>query len=140
MSGMLPESVDYFTQDEQADNYEILPTRTYRVDTVNRRIIGTIDERDAVFQFIQKVLDTSKYAYEIYDWYYGNELKALVGKPYDYICAEIPRIVREALMTDDRIKDCRKFEFKQLGIDSMQATWVVDTVYGELEYSQEVKI
>lgn len=140
MSGMLPESVDYFTQDEQSSNYEIMPAKTYRMDTRSRRIVGMIDGRDAVLQFIKKVLDTTKYAYEIYDWYYGNELKALVGKPYDYICTEIPRIVREALMTDDRIKDCRDFTFQQTSIDSMQATWVVDTVYGEIDYSQEVEI
>lgn len=137
---MIPESSDYFLQNEQADSYLIRPTRTFRLDRTNKRIIGMIDELDAVTQFIMKALDTDKYALEIYDWYYGHELLKLVGKPYDFCCAEIPRIVREALMTDDRITDCRDFTFSHSGIDSMTATFTVDTVYGEVNYTKEVRI
>lgn len=137
---MIPESSDYFLQNEQADSYLIRPTRTFRLDRTNRRIMGMVDEREACIQFIMKALNTDKYAYEIYDWYYGHELLKLVGRPYDFCCAEIPRIVREALMTDDRIQDCRDFEFERSGIDSMTATFTVDTVYGEIKYSQEVQL
>lgn len=137
---MIPESTDYFLQDEQEDSYVIRPTRTFRLDRTNKRLMGMVDERDAVIQFIMKTLDTDKYAYEIYDWYYGHEFLKLVGKPYDFCCAEIPRIVREALMTDDRITDCRNFTFAQSGIDSMTATFIVDTVYGEINYTKEVRI
>ena len=66
--------------EEQSSDYEIMPTKTYRVDKVNGRIIGNIEDRDAVMQFIENVLDTIKYAYWIYDLYYGNELNKLVGK------------------------------------------------------------
>ena len=137
---MIPESQDFFSQDENVDNYEILPTKTYKIDPINKRIIGVIDGRDAVIQFINKVLSTDKYAFEIYDWYYGNELKKLVGHPYDYVVTRIPNIFREALLVDDRITDLREFTFNQTHIDSVTVSCIVDTIYGEVKYEQEVLI
>lgn len=135
---MIPESTNYFMQNENSDDYQILPTKTYKIDRANRRIIGMIDEKEAVFQYIEKVLNTDKYAWEIYDWYYGNELLKLVGHSYDYICTRIPNIFREALLTDDRIVDVRDFTFTKTSVDSMEVSCVVDTIYGKIDYKQEV--
>lgn len=137
---MIPETQDYFMQDENSENFEVLPTKTYKIDPVNKRIIGTIEDREAVMQFIRKVLNTDKYAFEIYNWYYGNELLKLVGQSYDYIIARVPNIFKEALMVDDRILDVREFTFNKSGIDSMTVSCYVDTVYGVIIYEQEVLI
>lgn len=137
---MIPETQDYFMQDESSENFEVLPTKTYKIDPVNKRIIGTIEDADAVMQFIRKVFNTDKYAFEIYDWYYGNELLKLVGQSYDYIVARVPNIFREALMVDDRILDVRDFTFNKPGIDSVVVYCHVDTVYGVITYEQEVLI
>ena len=135
---MIPESKDFFMQDENSENFRILPTKTYRIDPVNKRIMGMVDDSDAVMQFIRKVLSTDKYAFEIYDWYYGNELNKLVGHSYDYVVARIPNIFREALLVDDRITNVRDFTFSQPEIDVIVVTCYVDTVYGEIKYEQEV--
>lgn len=135
---MIPETPDYFMQDESSENFEVLPTKTYRIDPVNKRIIGTIQDADAVLQFIQKVLNTDKYAFEIYDWYYGNELIKLAGQSYDYVITRVPNIFREALLVDDRILDVRDFTFNKSGIDSVVVSCHVDTVYGVITYEQEV--
>lgn len=137
---MIPEGQDFFAQDENSENFEVLPTKTYKIDLVNKRIIGTIEDRDAVMQFIRKVLSTDKYAFEIYDWYYGNELLKLVGHSYDYVVARIPNIFKEALMVDDRIVDVRDFTFNSPAIDTVVISCHVDTVYGEIHYEQEVFI
>lgn len=136
---MIPQNEDYFMQDENSENFEILPAKTYKLDLVNHRIIGMIDEKEAVIQFIQKVLSTDKYAFEIYDWYYGNELLNLVGHSYDYIITRIPNIFKEALLVDDRITNVRDFTFNK-SIDSVVVGCYVDTVYGQIKYEQEVLI
>lgn len=133
---MLPNSVNLF-QEDQSDLLEVDPTLTYRLDTTNKRIIGKVSDAPAVLQYINKVLSTDKYAFEIYDWYYGNELMNLVGKPYEYIVTEIPRIIREAL-TDERIKELKDFEITKVGLDSVRVTFKVVTVYGLLTYEFEV--
>lgn len=137
---MIPESQDFFSQDENTENFEVLPAKTYKLDLVNKRIIGLVDGSDAVMQFIRKVLNTDKYAFEIYDWYYGNELLKLVGHSYDYVVTRIPNIFKEALLVDDRITDVRDFTFNKTQIDAVVVSCYVDTVYGAIKYEQEVLI
>lgn len=137
---MIPESQDFFSRNENTENYEILPTKTYKIDHINKRIIGVIDGRDAVVQFIHKVLSTDKYAFEIYDWYYGSELSKLVGQSYDYIVTRIPNLFVEALLVDDRILDVGEFTFNRIESDAITVSCIVDTVYGKIEYKQEVII
>ena len=137
---MIPETPNYVMQDENSQNYKVLPTKTYKIDAVNGRIIGTVDDKEAVMQFIYKVLNTDKYAFEIYDWYYGNELMKLVGHSYDYAVTRIPNIFKEALLVDDRILDVRDFTFKQSRLDSFTVSCYVDTIYGTINYEQEVLI
>ena len=133
---MIPESSEFFLQDENAENFQVLPTKTYKIDLVNKRIIGTVEYKDAVLQFIQKAMSTDKYAFEIYDWYYGNELLKLVGHSYDYVITRIPNIFRSALLVDDRILDIRDFTFTRTQLDALVVTCVVDTIYGLITYEQ----
>lgn len=106
----------------------------------NGRIMGNIDESEAVMQFIKKVLDTSKYAYEIYDWYYGNQLNLLVGQSYDYVVARVPKIIEEALCCDDRITGVRDFKFTRTGLDSCVVSFYADTIYGSQKVETEVQL
>lgn len=137
---MIPVSSNNVTSSQGFQTSEIRPSRTYRIDPVNKRILGTIYGKESVVQFIKKVLNTDKYAYEIYDWYYGNELLKLVGMPYEYVVTRIVNIFREALLVDDRIQDVRNFTVYRISIDTMAVSCYIDTVYGEIPYEQEVKI
>ena len=137
---MIPQSRDLLSQSESTENNEVLPTKTYKIDFASKRIIGMIEGKDAVIQFIKKVFSTDKYAFEIYNWYYGNELFRLVGQPYDYVTTRTPNVFKEALMVDDRIIDVRDFTFRRIRLDAIQVSCVVDTVYGQLDYEQEVLI
>lgn len=136
---MIPETLnsDNLTDIEE---FESPPSLTYRLDFKNRRIIGKVDDKEAVMQFIKKVLDTSKYAYTSYDWYYGNEILSLVGLPYDYIVAELPRIIDEALLVDDRILSIQNWSFNKTSVDSMHVLFLVRTIFGTLNYEMEVAI
>lgn len=139
---MLPDtiSIPQETAQTSAETFEVVPTQTYRLDFVNKRIVGKIDGANALMQAVQKIFSTDKYAYEIYDWYYGNELLKLVGKPYDYIVAQVPRIVREALLVDSRINEVTDFEFTKTSVDSMTASFLIHSVYGDLTYTLEVSL
>lgn len=124
----------------ESEQYHSHPSRTYRLDFENKRIIGKVDDAEAVLQFIKKVMNTDKYAYAIYDWYYGNELFTLIGKPHAYAKTECPRIIEEALLVDDRILSIENFQFQEVGTDSQLLSCVVRTIYGKLNYTQEVSI
>lgn len=136
---MIPDTINT-EQLMNTEEFESYPDKTYRLDFVNKRIIGKIDGKEAVLQFIRKVLSTDKYAYEIYDWYYGNEILSLVGMPYDYIVTECSRIVNEALTVDDRILDVVDFEYERVSMDTLKMSCVVRTIFGDINYSQEVAV
>ena len=118
----------------------IQPSLTYKIDTINKHLSNKIDGKEAVLQAIEKILDTDKYAYEIYDWNYGQQLLKLLGKDMSFCETEIPRIISEALLQDDRIKEVTDYQFKQTDINSLTVSFLVKTIFGQLDYIREIKI
>lgn len=131
---------DYLFEDE-TESAVTTPSDTYRIDWENKRIRGRVSGLEAVRQFVEKVLRTDKYSYAIYDWYYGNELYNLKGKPFEYITAELPRIIEEALLVDNRILSITDYEFEKIGVDAMTVSFTVNSIYGSINYNNlEVEI
>jgi hypothetical protein len=112
----------------------VQPSKTWWLDLTSGRIRGgMIDGNTAVAQSAQCALLTERFAHIIHSWVYGSELQTLVGKDQDYIKAEAPRMIREALLQDERIKDVHSF-----AIDGKVITFVMKTIYGTQEMSMEV--
>lgn len=132
---MLPDTIDI-----ENSIYEPTPSLTYKLNKNTTRIMGKIDEREAVAQAIEKILTTTKYAYVIYNWMYGNDLETLIGQPYDYVIAEISRVATEALLQDDRILAVNNFVFTKISVDSVNIVFTVETIFGDINYESEVTI
>lgn len=115
------------------------PGLTHKLDIDRQRVRGTADERDAVLQAVYLILNVERYAYPIYSRNYGSELSDLAGKPKDYAMSEMKRRITEALLQDDRITGLSGWEFEQ-GRKSVLASFVVHTIYGDVEASKEVDI
>ena len=136
---MIPQTVN-LDNAPSSEDYESMSSRTYRLDFENKRIVGKVDGTDAIVQFIRKTLNTDKYAYPVYDWNYGNELISLIGKSQAYVETECPRIIEEALLADDRILSVSNFKFSNVSIDSLEVSCTVKTVFGTINYYQEVSL
>lgn len=132
---MTPNSVNV-----EINNYEIQPSLTYRLDLENKRISGNVDGSDSVFQAIVKILNTDKYANEIYDWNYGQELLKLIGKDFSYIEVKLPQIIEEALLQDDRIQGIDDMEITKINSDTVNVSFAVITIFSKINYSMEVKV
>ena len=101
------------------------PTKTYNAVIDEKLVIGNeiyrnridsfVDELPAIEQAIYMILGTERYKFPIYSWDYGVELVDLYGQPMPYVIAELPRRIKEALLTDDRITDVVDFEFETHG-------------------------
>ena len=89
-------------QDYDFEEYEE-PSKTYA------GFLGKTDDEAAVKQAILKILNTERYAYEIYSWDYGIELNDLIGKSMLYVLSEIEQRVTEAVTADDRIESVEDF-------------------------------
>ena len=72
-----------------------------------------IDGLDAIRQAVFLILSTPRYEYAIYNFQYGCETESLLGLSAELAQSEIKRSVKEAVLTDDRIKSVQNFVFKQ---------------------------
>ena len=71
------------------------------------------DGLDAIRQAVFLILSTPRYEYAIYNFQYGCETESLLGLSAELAQSEIKRSVKEAVLTDDRIKSVQNFVFKQ---------------------------
>lgn len=115
------------------------PGFTHKLDMGQQRVRGTTDGKEAVLQAVYLILNVERYAWPIYSRNYGSELTDLIGKPKGYAMSELKRRIGEALLQDDRIVGLSGWEF-ETGRKSVRASFVVHTIYGDIEASKEVDI
>lgn len=118
-----------------------MTSRTYRWDRKTNRIQGFIDGLEAVEQTIYKILNTERYEYLIYSFFYGFEIEDLIGQDITYIKADLKRRVEEALTQDDRIERIENFSIN-LGVekDQLMVSFDAITASGILNIEKGVNV
>lgn len=124
-------TTDLVLQERSFENH------TYRLTKEN--VKGRVNGLEALKQAIYKVLATEQYEYPIYSFNYGIAWKELVGEERPYVRAEMKRMIQEALMQDDRIREVDGFKFAFSG-DTCQCTFNVSSIYGDIEIGTEVVV
>lgn len=117
---------------------ETQSSKNYKMHLTEKIINGIADELEAMHQVIYKILNTERYQYIIYSWDYGIETLDLYGEPISYVCPEIERRITEALVQDNRIESVDNFEFDYTEKGKLHVTFIVHTIYGDLEEERAV--
>lgn len=130
----IPIPIDTVTEAEEQ------PSLTYRLDLDNGRIVGRVDELEAVNQAIRKAIITPRFKCLIYDDQYGSEIEdAIITKDAtpEYIEAVTEGFIKDALRPDTRILSVYdfKFDFKQ---DKAYIFFRADTIFGQTEIEEVV--
>lgn len=110
---------------------------TYRC--AEEKIEGYVDGLPALKEAIRKILSTERFEYPIYSFYYGIEMKKLIGQDALYVKSELKRMIEEALARDNRITDVGGFSFK-FQEDICRCTFNVTSIFGEFEEEVEMKV
>lgn len=110
------------------------PSRTWGIDWDAGRVIGMIDGLDAVRQAVFKILQTPRFEHLIYTSNYGHELHTLIGKDPLLVRSEAARMLREALLQDDRIMTVQDIDVETSG-DSTVIRFTVVSRYGTFRAS-----
>lgn len=134
---MIPSTTAYLKQD-----FELVeqPTRTYKMNLETGQIFGYVDRLEAMKQAIYKILFTERYRYIMYSWNYGIELLDLYGQPISYVCPELERRIKEALLWDSRIENVTDFEFDTSRKGIVSVSFVAHTIFGDVQAEREVNI
>lgn len=122
------------------DDSEVIETsQTYKIDFENGRITNEIiTGLEAIKQFVYLSLHTERYAYSVYSHDIGNELQDVLADNETtdaYKKMEIPRLIEEALIYDDRIFAVTDFEIEKQG-ESFRVSFTVETDEGTLEIKE----
>ena len=127
-SNLLAEHADYKSVAELMWHDVAMLLRTYQhIDRQQKR------------QAVEKILQTERYRFVIYDWNYGMELDDLIGKNASFVIPELKRRIEDALLADDRVTAGTGFHFSQER-DSVAADFLVHTIFGELRAERTVDI
>jgi len=110
---------------------------TYRVEQT--KIQGTIEGLAALRQSILKLLSVQKYEHAIYDFTYGIDLESLIGKDRAYVEVEAKRRIKEALLSDERIRSVGNFQYTY-NEDCMYIQCDVTSIYGDILVGTEVMV
>ena len=120
----------------------VLQEQTYTNQTYKlseNKIEGFTDGLEALKQAVYKILATEQYEYPVYDFTYGIAWKELIGEDRPYVRAEMTRMIREALLRDDRILGVDGFTYDFSG-DVCLCTCTVTSIYGDFEIDKEVAV
>jgi hypothetical protein len=71
--------------------------------------------------------------YVIYSERYGVEINQYIGKDFSYIQADAERVIREALLADDRVVTIENFTVSQSSIDECLIEFTVNTKLGPIK-------
>lgn len=123
---------------------ELTPTRTYKLNFETKRITESIDGVEAIRQYVYKVLSTERASFAIYGTdegiNYGVELQRFIGRPFSFISSDIERTVSEALLQDERILAIKDFVIGEPINDTLEVSFTVSTLYGDIKISEEATI
>ena len=129
-SGFLPQEFEIKEQ----------PSRNYKMDLDGDSVRGFVDGQEAMKQTIFRILQTERYKYVIYPWYYGIETLDLYGEPVTYVCPELERRITEALMIDTRILSVSGFEHDLSVKGEIHTKFTVHTIYGDIDAQKGVNV
>ena len=122
-----------------------MPSRTYRIDWDEGRIIGFVDGQEAMRQYIKKALITPRFRCLIYSNQYGSEIEDMLiqrDATREYIETKVGFLVTDALIYDPRILQVYniaiQFMDKYPMQDSCVITFDVDTIYGQISHMEVV--
>lgn len=125
--------------EETEEDEEVETSTTYRIDVENGRLTGeTISGIEAIRQFVYMTLRTERYAHPIYSHDIGTEIQELLTDTEatdEYKEMEIPRLLEEALIVDERIDHIEEIEVTKEN-DSFHVKLAIVTDEGTLEIEE----
>ena len=104
--------------------------KTFKVDPDSGRIRGLVDELDSVKQAVRIMLSVPRFQHEVFSRNFGHDLQDLIGKPLDYVLGDVRRMIREALMIDERIIEVDDFVIDKVD-ENLQVKFKVTSIYGD---------
>lgn len=107
---------------------------TWYMNPETRTVSLNIDGVKALQQSISAMLAIDRGRFAIYSTDFGVEISKYIGLERDDVVAGIKKTILETLMTDKRVTEVSDFQVQTVGVDSINITFTVNSVYGSFGY------
>jgi hypothetical protein len=114
--------------------------KEYEIDFNTGKLTGRIVEGvDALVIWAYLAVKARRYRWEIYSWYYGSELRKLIGYSHseEYLKSEVQRYLEECLGENENITGVKDLEVTQVK-DKLTIKFTLVTVAGSKEVQMDV--
>lgn len=120
-------------------NMKVQTSRTYSLNIETGEISGKVDGLEAIKQYVIKAIKTPRFRHVIYSFSYGCEMEELIGQDFteDFFKSEIQRMIKEALIYDERIEDVHSFTINR-NAENIYIDFTVETIEGQLVISEVI--
>lgn len=100
---------------------------------------GFVTDKEALKIWIHFALITERYKYLIYSWYYGNEVKSLIGKKTTrgLFNSEVKRYIEECLLVNENITGIQDLKIERDG-SKLTVGFTVLTIFGEVSINENI--
>lgn len=112
----------------------------FDTDYYAERIMGYVDNLEAIKQAVYHILMVERYSYIIYSDNYGVELNQYIGRGFDYLQNTIEETLRDALTYDLRITDVAVNSIEKVDTDNALINFTVYSIYGNLQMEVNVSV
>ncbi|MCU0155681.1 DUF2634 domain-containing protein [Bacillus safensis] len=129
-------------EDMDKDEEDVVePSTTYQIDFESGRLTNEkISGLDAIRQFVYMALRTERYSHAVYSHDVGCEVQEAMSDEEstdEYKEMEIPRLIEEALLVDERIESVQDFKITKEGA-AFKVIFEVVTDEGTLEIEEVI--
>lgn len=127
--------INFYPQTEKnIQNSEISPSKSWKIDFKNGKVIGETDNAEALRQSIFLRLKTDLGRYIIFSDDYGSDLSQLVSCDNETVKTEINNKIIDCLIGDERINEVYNIKVS-VASDSLKISFNVLTIFGDEEMS-----
>ena len=138
---MLPSS--FYTAKEIQEQMGLVPELSssfnFRLDIQNDRVLGFVDEAQALAQAVYMMIMTERGKYSIYPDDYGLQKEDLYGKQRKYIEAALSYRIPQCLLSDLRIKSVDNLDFYWAN-DKCLVVCDITSVFGDIEVTAPLEV
>ena len=111
------------------------PPREWGVDFTTGQLTGYIVEgAEAIKVWAWNVLQTPRYRYMIYSWFYGHDFEELIGSHFseEYIESELKKMLTDCLLVNPYIEKVKGIEYA-FNEETLTVHCILVTAFGEEE-------
>ena len=111
---------------------------TQTVGKRETRVGGYVDGLEAYRQFVHHCVHTERGTVPCVPDEYGVEVRQFIGKSFGFLKARVERVIREALLMDERTISVRMIECVKTELGRARVAFAIVCTEGQFDYSFEL--